>query len=61
MTHKRTLPLETERLILRRFTENDTEAMFKNWASDPEVTKYLVYDTCTTLDDTKKRISKWFA
>jgi ribosomal-protein-alanine N-acetyltransferase len=61
MTHKGTLPLETERLILRRFTESDTEAMFKNWASDPEVTKYLVYDTCTTLDETKKRISEWFA
>jgi ribosomal-protein-alanine N-acetyltransferase len=61
MTHKGTQTLETERLILRRFTEDDAELMFKNWASDPEVTKYLVYDTCTTLDETKKRIAKWFA
>jgi ribosomal-protein-alanine N-acetyltransferase len=43
MTHKGTLPLETERLILRRFTENDAEAMFKNWTSDPEVTKFLTW------------------
>lgn len=41
MNHKGTVTLETERLILRRFTMDDAEAMFRNWASDPEVTKYL--------------------
>lgn len=41
MTHKGTVMLETERLILRRFTIDDTEPVFRNWASDPEVTKYL--------------------
>ena len=34
------LTLETERLILRPFREDDAEAMFNGWASDPEVTKY---------------------
>ena len=33
MTHKGTVTLETERLILRQFTSCDTEAMFNNWAS----------------------------
>jgi ribosomal-protein-alanine N-acetyltransferase len=61
VTHKEKVTLETERLILRRFTEDNAESMFKNWASDPEVTKFLVYDTCTTLDEIKKRISEWFA
>jgi RimJ/RimL family protein N-acetyltransferase len=61
MIHKGTITLETERLILRRFTLDDAEAMFINWASDPEVTKFLIYQTCTTLDETKKRIAEWFA
>ena len=29
--------LETERLILRRFTLDDTDAVLKNWASDEKV------------------------
>lgn len=33
--------LETERLILRRFTLEDAEKMYENWAGDPEVTKFL--------------------
>lgn len=33
--------LETERLELRRFVIEDAEAMFENWASDAEVTKFL--------------------
>ena len=41
MKHCGTRILETERLILRRLTMDDAEAMFRNWASDPEVTKFL--------------------
>jgi ribosomal-protein-alanine N-acetyltransferase len=39
LTHKGTVTLETERLILRRFAPDDAEPMFRNWANDPEVTK----------------------
>lgn len=31
MNHKGTVTLETERLILQRFTMDDVEAMFRNW------------------------------
>ena len=41
MNHKGTIKIETDRLILRRFTIDDAPDMFKNWASDPEVTKFL--------------------
>ncbi len=34
----------TGRLKLRRFASDDTDSMFNNWASDPEVTKYLTWD-----------------
>ena len=30
-----TRTLETSRLILRRFTIEDADDMYKNWASDP--------------------------
>lgn len=36
--------LETERLLLRPMELSDAEAMFRNWASDPEVTKYLMWN-----------------
>ena len=40
-----TEPIETKRLILRRFTTDDAEDMFNNWASDPEVTRFLTWPT----------------
>ncbi len=43
LNHVGTARLESGRLVLRRFTEDDAEAMFKNWASDPEVTRYLMW------------------
>ncbi len=45
MKHIGTKTYETERLILRPFREADAEAMFHNWASDDEVTRYLTWPT----------------
>ena len=45
MNHQGTKVLETNRLILRPFTEEDAQAVFDNWASDDEVTKYLTWPT----------------
>ena len=42
-THKGTQTIETSRLILRRAVREDAEPMFRNWASDPEVTKFLTW------------------
>lgn len=50
MNHCGTQKLETERLVLRRFTEDDALAMFENRASDSEVTKFL----CGSLIPTSK-------
>jgi len=54
-----TKKLETKRLILRPFTEEDAVDMYNNWASDPEVTKYLTWLTHSSLDVTKKVIGMW--
>ena len=39
LQHIGTQTIETERLILRRFSYDDTENVFKNWASDEKVQK----------------------
>lgn len=43
MKHCGTQRLETDRLILRRYVNEDALAMYKNWASDKEVTKFLMW------------------
>ncbi len=51
--------LETERLILRRFRIGDAEDMFRNWASDPEVTKFLTWPAHASVDLTRMLLNDW--
>jgi ribosomal-protein-alanine N-acetyltransferase len=44
--------LVTDRLILRKMTPNDAEAVFA-YASDPEVTRYVVWETHRSIEDSK--------
>lgn len=61
MRHLGTRKLETERLVLRRFTLEDAGAMYRNWASDPEVTKFLTWPTHSSVDVTKMVLADWVA
>jgi ribosomal-protein-alanine N-acetyltransferase len=54
MKHKGTITLETDRLLLRRFEVEDAEAVFNNYASDPEVTKFLRWPTHTDIEASRK-------
>ena len=54
MTHKGTVTLETERLILRRYVPEDADAMFRNWVNDPEVTRYLTWQPHGSIELTRK-------
>lgn len=56
-----TKKLETNRLILRRFTMVDAEDMYNNWASDPEVTKYLTWPAHSSVEVTKMILNSWIA
>lgn len=47
LNHIGTQLLQTPRLTLRPFTLGDAGAMYRNWASDPEVTKFLTWPTHT--------------
>lgn len=59
MTHKETKVLETERLFLRRFKIEDAQNMFDNWASNPNVTKFLTWDPHENVEITKLIINDW--
>lgn len=59
MEHLGTKEIETERLILRKFTLEDTEDMFNNWANDDEVTKFLTWPTHSNLDISKTVLEMW--
>lgn len=59
--HLGTRRIETKRLILRRFTLDDALPMYRNWASDPEVTKYLTWQTHENAEQTKNVLESWIS
>lgn len=61
MNHKGTVILKTDRLILRPFTADDAELMYQNWASDPEVTKFLTWPAHQSVDVTRSVLADWIA
>lgn len=46
--------IETNRLILRHFQEDDAENMYKNYCSSDKVTKHLPWATHKNLEETKQ-------
>ena len=56
-----TKTLHTERLILRRFCEDDAQAMFENWASRLDNLTYVTWDPHPNVDFTKSSIRTWVA
>jgi len=58
MTHTGTNEIETERLLLRRFTLGDANEMFREWANYEAVTKYLSWQRHISLAETKAFLLK---
>ena len=54
------LRIETERLILRKLRRSDAEDMYE-YTSDPEVTKYLSWETHADIQQTEKYIESVIA
>lgn len=61
MRHIGTKTIFTPRLILRRLSVRDAEAMYANWASDPEVTRYLRWPPHESADATAQLLRAWEA
>lgn len=59
MKHLGTKTIETKRLILRRFKIDDAMEMYKNWASDKEVTKFLSWPPHKDDEVSKSIINLW--
>jgi Acetyltransferases, including N-acetylases of ribosomal proteins len=49
----RTPILETDRLVIRPICYADAEAIFQNWATDPEVAKFMRWSIHESVDVTK--------
>lgn len=59
MENKGTEILQTEHLILRPFRLDDAEPMFRNWASDNEVTKFLTWPAYKDVSVAVATLSDW--
>ena len=49
--------IETKRLLLRPFCEEDTQSVFDCWDSDPDVAKYMFWCSHNNINKTKEWIS----
>ncbi|MGL5352674.1 MAG: GNAT family N-acetyltransferase [Clostridium sp.] len=59
MNHIGTVEIETERLLLRKFSENDVLPSYNNWTSDKKVTEFLRWQAHNSIDITKKVLNEW--
>lgn len=54
-----TVPLETGRLVLRRFLPGDAPAVFHGWAGREDCCRYLPWEPCAALQETQVRLENW--
>ena len=59
MTHLGTKNLTTPRLILRPFSLDDAEAMYRNWAGDPAVTKFMTWQAHPDVAESARILGEW--
>ena len=53
MRHAGTQEIETPRLILRRLLSEDANRMYVNWATDPDVTRFLRWEPHKNAAETR--------
>ncbi|MBD7912440.1 GNAT family N-acetyltransferase [Clostridium cibarium] len=56
LSHKGTIEINTDRLLLRKFKLQDADDMFNNWGNDKEVTKFLSWKPHKTIEVTREFI-----
>ena len=60
ITHKGTQTIHTERLILRKFTVDDAQAMFENWANDENMMYVVGATQGRAFEDIRKIVPNHF-
>lgn len=51
--------LKTQRLILRPFSLEDADEVYRNFASDEQVTRFLAFDPPRNVSETRDTINTW--
>ena len=59
LNHCSSPDLYTRRLHLRRYRPEDYRAMYDNWASDPEVTRFVSWGTHASPETTRALMEMW--
>lgn len=59
MEHKGTVRLESKRIILRPFTKEDYESVYKNFESDSLMTKYLRWKAAEKPEKAVEVVNEW--
>lgn len=59
MNHKGTKQIETDRLILRRFTISDAQDLYRNITSDLNVNKFLTWEIHRDISETRALLKDW--
>src|SRR5699024_10309314 len=57
--HAGTQILKTKRLVLRPLSLDDAQAMYDNWASDPQVTRFMNWPTHENIEVTRAILAEW--
>ncbi len=60
MKHLGTKQINTPRLLLRRFTIEDAPKMYGDWASDEEVTRYLLWAAHKSQEETESLLKRYW-
>ena len=59
LTHTGTLSIETERLVLRRFKYEDTDAMLEHWIADEKIQSMYSEPVYTTKEAVTELLTKY--
>lgn len=61
LLNRGTKTISTDRLVLRKFKEEDAKSFYDLVGSDKEVSKYVVWNTHKDIEVTKKCIDSWIS
>ena len=59
MVHLGTETIETARLVLRKHEMTDADDMFRNWVTDPEVSRFWGWQPHKNIEETKSLLAGW--
>lgn len=59
LNHIGTRVIETERLLLRRFQYDDSDAMLKNWAGDEKIQSMYCEPVYTTVEEVQQLLNRY--